>query len=184
MTDPIDPDTAVAAMRAARLEPLEPFDGADQPWRCRCLACGRVVTPRLSGIGAGGGCKYCATRGLDLNAPARIFVLTHPELAAHLIGFDAADGDATDQLAQRGWQVVKTASVPNVEVAHEITAAVVRWLRLDLGLPSCAWPGDEQADRSVAADAIDASEVWARVSSELSRRRRKRRATGGARADR
>jgi hypothetical protein len=187
MTEWIDTDAAQATMRAARLEPLEPFDGADRPWRCRCLTCGRVVTPRLSGIGAGGGCKYCATAGFDLNAPATVFVLTHPELHAHLVGFDTSDGDATGHLEQRGWQVVKSASVPTVEDAYEITAAVVRWLRLERALPACLSPADAPrggVDGSVGADAIDASGLWAEVSRELSRRRRKRRAAGGARGDR
>jgi hypothetical protein len=184
MTERIDPGAAEASMRAAQLEPLEPFIDADQPWRCRCLTCGRVVTPRLSSIGAGGGCKYCATRGLDLNASALVFVLTHPELNTHLVGFDAAAGDATSQYAHDGWQVVKTASVPTVEEAYEITAAVLRWLRLDCGLPSGPVPGGAWENRSVAADAIDASEIWAQASSELSRRRRKRRAAGGNRSSR
>jgi hypothetical protein len=39
-------------------------------------------------------------------------------------------------------------------------------------------------DGSVDADAVDASDIWAEVSSELSRRRRKRRAAGGARSGR
>lgn len=184
MADLIDPDTAAATMRAARLEPLEPFADADRPWRCRCLACSRVVSPRLSSIGAGGGCKYCATRGLDLNAPAVIFVLTHPVLGAHAVGFDAADGDTAHELARSGWQVVKTASVPTVEDAYEVTAAVVRWLRLELGLPASPLPIEGLAARSVSADAIAPSDVWAAISSELSRRRRKRRAAGGARGSR
>ena len=135
MAERIDADTAVAAMRAAQLEPLEPFADADQPWRCRCLTCSRVVTPRLSGIAAGGGCKYCATKGLDLNAPAVILVLTSPEPNAHVVDFDAADGDLADRLTSRGWQVVKSASVPTVEDAYEIRAAVLRWMRLERGLP-------------------------------------------------
>jgi hypothetical protein len=184
MTEWTDPDAAEATMRAARLEPLEPFDGADRPWRCRCLACGRIVTPRLSGIAAGVGCKYCATKGLDLNAPATVSVLTHPDLHAHLIGFDEAGGAATDVLVKDGWQVVKSASVPTLEDAYEITAAVLRWLRLQRGLPACLPPAQARPgamDGSVAADAIDAADVWAEASSELSRRRRRRRAAGGAR---
>lgn len=32
-------------MRAARAEPLEPYVGADEPWRCACLTCGEVGLP-------------------------------------------------------------------------------------------------------------------------------------------
>lgn len=182
-----DPEAAAATMRAARLEPLEPFDDAESPWRCRCLTCSRVVTPRLSGIGAGGGCKYCATKGLDLNAPAIIFVLTNPALSAHALGYDAADGDAMDRMAQGGWEVVRSASVPTVEAAYEIRSAVLRWLRLERGLPASlsptGAPGD-LAEASVSRDALDPADLWARVSSELSRRRRRRRAAGSARGSR
>lgn len=178
MTEWIDPDAAEATMRAAGFEPLEPFEGADRPWRCRCLTCGRVVTPRLSGIGAGGGCKYCATKGLDLNAPAVVFVLTHPERHLHLVGFDATEGDAIEQRQAAGWAIVKSASVPTVEDAYEIEAAVLRSLRLDLELPAGDAP---EAAASVRADDIDATAVWSQVSSELSRRRRRRRAAGGGR---
>ena len=182
MAEWTDPEVAAATMRRAQLEPLEPFDDADKAWRCRCLACGRVVTPRLSSISAGSGCKYCATRGLDLNAPAVVFVLTHEELHAHMVGFDAADGDTIEQREAAGWTVVKSASVPTVEDAYEIEAAVLRWLRLGLELPAVPTEGDApQEAASVRADDIEASELWSQVSSELSRRRRRRRAAGGAR---
>ena len=54
-------EEAVAIMRAAELEPLEPYPGSGAPWRCRCLQCGNVGHPRLSGIRSGrqGGCKPC-----------------------------------------------------------------------------------------------------------------------------
>jgi hypothetical protein len=184
MTEWIDPDGAAATMRAARLEPLEPFSDADQPWRCRCLTCGRVVTPRLSGMGAGAGCKYCATAGLDLNAPGLVMVLTNPVLDAHLVGFDAVGGDVAERMAHRGWEVVKSASVPTVEDAYEVRAAAMRWLRLERGLPGCLSAADDPGVGSVAADAITPSEIWTTVSSELSRRRRRRRAAGGARGNR
>lgn len=184
MAEWIDPEAAATTMREAGLEPLEPFDDEDKPWRCRCMVCSRVVTPRLSSISAGGGCKYCATRGLDLNAPAVVFVLTHEQLHAHLVGFDSADGDALNRRGAAGWAVVKSASVPTVEDAYEIEAAVARWLRLGLGLPAAPAEDDDPEIRvgaTVQADGIDASDLWARVSSELSRRRRRRRAAGGAR---
>lgn len=63
-------DEAVKVMRAAGVEPLEPFPGVDTPWRCKCLnaLCPGLwmgdladIRPRLtdarSSISA---CKYCA----------------------------------------------------------------------------------------------------------------------------
>ncbi len=58
----VDPEQAVARMRAAGAEPLEPFRAVDTPWRCRCLTCDAVITPRLSAIGRHGPCSVCARR--------------------------------------------------------------------------------------------------------------------------
>jgi hypothetical protein len=58
-TAPVDPDAAVAEMRAAGLEPLEPYPGANKPWLCRCKTCDNKVRPRLTTIRKRHGCRYC-----------------------------------------------------------------------------------------------------------------------------
>ncbi len=62
----IDDEKLSAAMLAAGVTPVEPYPGRNtQPWRCRCLSCGREVTPSYSNVQKGqGGCKYCAGRGV------------------------------------------------------------------------------------------------------------------------
>jgi hypothetical protein len=47
-------------MRRAGFEPLEPYPGAQTPWQCRCIVCGRESTPRLNKVLQGGRCKWCA----------------------------------------------------------------------------------------------------------------------------
>jgi hypothetical protein len=56
----VDPVAAVAVMRAAGLEPLDPYPGAGQPWRCLCTRCGHEVKPRYASVSKGSGCRYCA----------------------------------------------------------------------------------------------------------------------------
>jgi hypothetical protein len=47
-------------MKKAKLNPLVPFKGADKPWKCECLKCGRIVNPAYSWIKQGqGGCRSC-----------------------------------------------------------------------------------------------------------------------------
>lgn len=47
-------------MRAAGLEPLVPYPGAQPKWLCRCVECGTEVTPRYYNIKNGwGGCRIC-----------------------------------------------------------------------------------------------------------------------------
>ncbi|MDX6254090.1 MAG: hypothetical protein QOJ11_424 [Frankiales bacterium] len=55
----LDPDTAAARMLTAGAQPLEDFPGVDTPWKCRCLACGRVCRPRLSSVVNQGPCAPC-----------------------------------------------------------------------------------------------------------------------------
>lgn len=40
-----DPREPEEIMRAAGLEPLEPYPGSAAPWRCRHTACGREAPP-------------------------------------------------------------------------------------------------------------------------------------------
>jgi len=56
---------AVARMRAAGAEPLEPYPGASVSWRCRCMKCGRTITPRVSKVLVHGVCGYCAGKLVD-----------------------------------------------------------------------------------------------------------------------
>ena len=64
----IDPALAEAAVRNAGAAPLEPYSGlVNEPWKCRCLKCGRTITPRPSGIILRGvnACAYCAGARTD-----------------------------------------------------------------------------------------------------------------------
>ena len=55
-----DAEAAVADMRAALVEPLDPFPGTGRPWRSQCLGCGAQVRPKLNHIRSGrGGCRDC-----------------------------------------------------------------------------------------------------------------------------
>jgi hypothetical protein len=53
-------DQAVARMLEANAQPLEPYPGSQAPWRCRCLGCGKEITPRLWHLKPGyGACWDC-----------------------------------------------------------------------------------------------------------------------------
>ncbi len=61
----LDEDATVSLMRNAGMEPLAPYPGAHRPWQCRCLTCGREVTPIYSNVRLGNRCAYCAKRRVD-----------------------------------------------------------------------------------------------------------------------
>jgi hypothetical protein len=57
---------AIEVLRAAGLEPLEPYQGVMMPWQSQCRTCGNQVTPLLNNIKKGQrGCKWCAGRAID-----------------------------------------------------------------------------------------------------------------------
>lgn len=66
----VDPKDAERLMRKAGFIPLVPYPGASKPWRCKCKKCKKEVSPTIGTVRAGGGCRYCATKGIDLNSPA------------------------------------------------------------------------------------------------------------------
>lgn len=63
----VDAEDAIAIMREAGLEPLEPYPGGRAPWLSQCNQCGKTVSPTLTRIKSGGarGCAYCSNRRLD-----------------------------------------------------------------------------------------------------------------------
>jgi hypothetical protein len=58
-----DPLIAEADMRAAGIEPNEPYPGSRTSWRGECMRCHRPVAPKLTDIRNGrGGCWHCGTK--------------------------------------------------------------------------------------------------------------------------
>jgi Zn finger protein HypA/HybF involved in hydrogenase expression len=158
-----------AIMLDAQLEPLEPYINAQKPWKCKCLKCGRTVKPRFGGISAGiGGCKFCGPHGLDLNQPAFVYLITHPELNAHKIGVSGIDIQ-TDRLKAHmkyGWKLYKRLNVDTGEVAYLIEQDVLGWIRNEIGLS--AYLLRELMPQGGYSETVDASEIdlptiWAKV---------------------
>jgi hypothetical protein len=56
----VSESSAIAVMKAAGLEPLDPYVRSGDPWRCIHLACGREVSPSYNSVQqGGGGCQQC-----------------------------------------------------------------------------------------------------------------------------
>jgi len=57
---------AIAVMLKAKLKPLEKYVKSDNPWKCRCLVCKKVVYPSYSNVNSGNnGCIYCVGGKVD-----------------------------------------------------------------------------------------------------------------------
>lgn len=56
-----DHEAAAEIMRSAGVEPLAPYPGYDQPWKCECHSCHRIVTPQFSNVKKSHNpCKWCS----------------------------------------------------------------------------------------------------------------------------
>jgi hypothetical protein len=141
----LDEDVAVAVMRAAQLEPLDPYPGSKHPWRCLCLRCDREVTPRRAGVMKGqGGCKYCAPVGIDRTAPGVLYLLKHEAFQALKIGVTslASKTDRVERHAQFGWQEISRWDLDNAGIAEVAESLVLSTWRRDLGAPPAIHPDD------------------------------------------
>lgn len=156
---------AAAVMVKAGLEPLEPYQNANAPWRCRCMNCDAEVAPRLGTVRNGSGCGSCCAYGLRRDAPAQVYLITHPVLLAHKVG---VTGLSTGQSrlrahARHGWQVYRTLSTATGADALAIESTVLRYLRRDLGLPplltSVQMPQGGHTE-TVSADEIGLTQLW------------------------
>jgi hypothetical protein len=65
---------AIAILKKAGLEPLEPYRNSHVRWKCKCLKCGKKTSPMLATIShKNGGCRFCAPNApIDVNKALRI----------------------------------------------------------------------------------------------------------------
>ncbi|MFE2106578.1 hypothetical protein ACFXAF_12020 [Kitasatospora sp. NPDC059463] len=66
----VKPETAVANIRKADVEPLGPFPGTQEKWRCRCNRCGGEIDVWYSSVVYNGNCACTHCSGTAPLAPA------------------------------------------------------------------------------------------------------------------
>jgi len=176
----VDIPVAIKFMKTMGLKPLVEFPGSKKPWKCRCLVCGLEVSPRWGDLQSGqGGCSNCADWGLNYQKPGYIYLITHENLNAHKIGIansykSKKYDDRMYQHEKQGWILYKRANFKTVQKASDIETSVLKWLRLQVGLPAFLTP--KQMPRGGHTETVDASEIdlptiWAKVE-ELSKVKR------------
>ncbi|MET8030964.1 hypothetical protein [Streptomyces avermitilis] len=120
-------------------------------------------------IHTGGGCKFCATHGIDLAGPSKVYVITHREWQAVKIGIGACTG-YTSRLIQherQGWQLHQAREYATGAAAYDVEQAVLDRLRqagLIPFLTSDVMPNGWTETCSAAR--VTAAEVWAMVDEE------------------
>ena len=173
----VDIPAAMKQMKTLGLKPLVDFPGSNKPWKCKCAVCGLDTSPRWSDLQRGqGGCSNCADWGLNYQKPGYLYLVTHSEYKAHKIGIansykSKKFDDRMYQHEKQGWELYKKINFKTVKEASDIETAVLKWLRLQVGLPaflsSKQMPKGGQTE-TVSASEIDLPAIWAKVE-ELSR---------------
>jgi recombinational DNA repair protein (RecF pathway) len=165
----VDPQDAITLFLENNLKPLVPYKSTDTKWKSECMKCGRVVYPTHHMVSQrSGGCKYCATLGLDFTLPAYIYLITHDELGSHKIGISGvhAKEDRLKDHAKSGWKLYKRKNFESADQTYEVEQKVLRWLREDRGLPPYL-SLNEMPQRgwteTVDASEIDLPTIWAKV---------------------
>ena len=165
----VDPNSAVIFMISKGLIPLEPYSRSDGAWKCRCKKCMNIVTPKYISVFRGqGGCKYCATSGIDYNASAFIYLMTHQHYGAHKIGIgtDKTVDNRIRAHERAGWEIYRSTPVSTAIKAEEIEAAVLLWLRKSRGLPP--YLSKREMSRGGYTETVDATKIdlraiWTRI---------------------
>ncbi|ASY24150.1 hypothetical protein B1sIIB91_04475 [Candidatus Nanopelagicus abundans] len=175
-TKPITAAQANKMYKSRGFKLLEPFTNVRTPVKSIHLVCGKKVSPTYGSLRSGSGCKYCSIGGINLLAPAYLYLITHNSLNSHKIGIGGIDSsmDRLEKHKKQGWKTYRQLDLDTAEEAYEIEQAVLTWLRYDLGLQQYLL--SEQIPQGGHTETVDASEIdlptiWAKVE-ELSRVKR------------
>ena len=127
-------------MTEAGALPLEPYPGANRPWRCRCLTCNAEVKPRLANVRnkGNGPCKPCSMKTFAAQGSAaqatrskRKFE-SHAQALGHTI-VRIEKRTSASRKRQDTWLVLRCS------LGHEPWSVIVgNYLQKKIGCPTCA----------------------------------------------
>jgi hypothetical protein len=176
-TKPITAAQANKMYKSRGFKPLKTFINVRTPIKSIHLVCGKKVSPTYGSLRSGSGCKYCSIGGINLLAPAYLYLITHNSLNSHKIGIGGIDSsmDRLEKHKKQGWKTYRQLDLDTAEEAYEIEQAVLTWLRYDLGLQQYLL--SEQIPQGGHTETVDASEIdlptiWVKVE-ELSKKQKK-----------
>jgi hypothetical protein len=169
-------EIAIKIMLKAGMKPLEPYVNALAKWRCKCLKCNKIITPKLNNVQNGSGCINCSDFGFSMNKKAYLYLMFHPELTSFKVGVGGSTNkvDRISTHLNLGWVLFKKVDFSTGKLAYEVEQEILIWLRVELGLG--IYLIAEQMPQGGHTETVDASEIdlptiWAKVE-ELSRVKR------------
>ena len=162
----VDEKDAIELMLSVDLKPLVPFTSALTKWECECLKCNKTVYPKYASIQSGQfGCRFCAAKGINMNNPSYIYLITNALLNAHKVGMGnhKKRNDRLGKFLKEGWETFKVWEAPTGGDAIDIEKEVFRILRQDMKIPVFLskddMPKTEGHTETVGADRISLLEL-------------------------
>ncbi|MHB1210251.1 MAG: hypothetical protein ACYC1I_11190 [Acidimicrobiales bacterium] len=132
----VDPEIAVAVMRAAGLEPTSDYPGNRKPWPST-HTCGRIVRPRLDSVRLGqGGCWICASRKYVRELPGCVYLLqsnhNHPSFPSPVVKAGVTNGATWNR--KPAWTLLAEFHFDDGTIPLAIERGIITWLNGELGL--------------------------------------------------
>lgn len=156
----IEDESAELFMHSIGIEPLEPYRSGHVAWKCRCLSCGNEISPKYSNVKSGqGACKFCASRGIDYNKSAYLYLMLHEEFDSLKVGISNHDA-STNRIKSHikfGWKLLESHDFATAKDAEIVEQELLRWVRIERNLPVHLVA--EMMPQGGFTETIDASEI-------------------------
>jgi hypothetical protein len=161
---------AIAIVVSKGFSPLEPYPGAQSPWRMIHEVCGMEVSPRLNSLKYnltdGSGCNKCSDSTFNYAEPAIIYLITNSALSAHKVGISGENKKRLQQHRRENWETFKTLKLDTGEKAYKIEQEVLEWLKEVFGWTPYLTKSDMPQGgftETIDASEIDLPTIWAKV---------------------
>jgi Zn ribbon nucleic-acid-binding protein len=136
----VDPKSAALLMKKSGLKVLAPYQDQKTKWKSQCTKCKNIVYPMYESIRSGqGGCMYCAEKGMDMNVPSYLYLISHESYGALKIGIgNVLKNKNSDRLLshkRNNWDLYRTWNFKTGADAYFVEQAILNILRLEMGIP-------------------------------------------------
>ena len=158
----VDPKSAALLMKKSGLRVLAPFKDVRTKWKSQCTKCKNIVYPMYASIRSGqGGCMYCTEKGMDMNAPSYLYLISHDGYGAYKVGIgNVLKNKNSDRLLahkRNNWVLIKSWNFLTGAEAYFAEQDVLYILRSDMGIP--AFLSKQQMPQRGETETVDAEMI-------------------------
>jgi hypothetical protein len=130
-----DKEKTINMLLERGLKPLEEYVGTtNKAWRMVCLECNNEISPTLSNIKKGQGCRFCnqGNKKYD-DTIGRVYLLHHKKEKVLKIGITNQSGLRLNKY-NNDWSLIQYVELPTGRMAYDLEKEILRLWRVDMGL--------------------------------------------------